>query len=184
MALGAADDILVGFVVGKGGVRMFSLPVRAAAIAALLALAPQAAAQAPAPGATALPETARAAAAAVDAFHAALRRGDDKAALALVADEALVFEEGRAERSKAEYARSHAAADAAFSKAVPSVRSRRTGQAAADLAWISSESRTKGRFKGQDVDRIMVETMVLRRDKDGTWKIVHIHWSSAQPSTE
>ena len=166
---------------------MSRLSVRAASIAALLVLAPQAAAQAPATSAASyasLPETARGAAAAVDAFHAALRRGDVAAALALVADEALVFEEGRAERSKAEYAARHAAADAAFSKAVPSVRSRRTGRASADLAWISSESRTKGSFKGQDVDRIMVETMVLRRDKAGAWKIVHIHWSSAQPSTE
>jgi ketosteroid isomerase-like protein len=30
----------------------------------------------------------------------------------------------------------------------------------------------------------MVETMVLRREPSGAWKIVHIHWSSAQPSTE
>jgi ketosteroid isomerase-like protein len=166
---------------------MSRLSVRAASIAALLALTPQAAAQAPANPAAShgtLPETARAAAAAVDSFHAALRRNDPAAALALVADDALVFEEGRAERSKAEYALRHAAADAAFSKAVPSVRSRRTGHAAGDLAWIASESRNKGRFKGQDVDRIMVETMVLRRDSGGAWKIVHIHWSSAQPSTE
>lgn len=138
----------------------------------------------PAQSAEALPEAARAAAAAVDAFHAALRRGDPEAALTLVADDALVFEDGRAERSKAEYALHHAAADAAFSKAVPSKRLRRTGQATANLALIAGESRTKGRFKGQDIDRIMVETMVLRRDPAGAWKIVHIHWSSAQPSTE
>jgi ketosteroid isomerase-like protein len=138
----------------------------------------------PAAPAEAVPEAARTAAAAVDAFHAALRRGDVEGALALVADEALVFEEGRAERSKAEYALRHAAADAAFSKAVPSARSRRTGHAAAGLAWIASESRTKGSFNGRPVDRIMVETMVLRRNPAGAWKIVHIHWSSAQPSTE
>jgi ketosteroid isomerase-like protein len=157
----------------------------AAATAALLALVSPAAA---APGSKdssveAVPESARSAAAAVDAFHAALRRGDSAAALALVADEALVFEEGRAERSKAEYAASHAAADAAFSKAVASTRLRRTGHSAADLAWIATESRTKGSFRGRLVDRIMVETMVLRRDS-GTWKIVHIHWSSAQSATE
>ncbi|MGA9581329.1 MAG: nuclear transport factor 2 family protein [Allosphingosinicella sp.] len=156
-----------------------------AAVVMLLAFASPASAVPPAAvPAQAVPEAARAAAAAVDAFHAALRRGDEKAALALVADDALVFEEGRAERSKSEYAASHAAADAAFSRAVPSVRSRRTGHASADLAWVSSESRTKGRFRGQDVDRIMVETMVLRRDPAGAWKIIHIHWSSAEPSTE
>lgn len=166
---------------------MIRVPIFAAAAAALLAAPAQVSAEAPARTAAtaeALPEAARVAAAAVDAFHAALRRGDSGAALVLVADEAVVFEEGRAERSKAEYALRHAAADAAFSKAVPSVRSRRSGHAAGDLAWIASESRTKGRFKGQDVDRIMVETMVLRRDPAGAWKIVHIHWSSARPSTE
>jgi len=148
-----------------------------------LALAPSASAASPAPAPETLPELARAAAATVDAFHAALRRGDSGSALALVADDAIVFEDGRVERTKAEYALHHAGADAAFSKAVTTKRLSRTGQATADLALIASESRTKGRFRGQDVDRIMVETMVLRRDSAG-WRIVHIHWSSAQPSTE
>ncbi|HEX9966170.1 MAG TPA: nuclear transport factor 2 family protein [Allosphingosinicella sp.] len=161
--------------------------VPAALLAALLVTAPQASAQQPAaalaqPG-PALPEPARAAAVAVDAFHSALRRGDAKAALMLVADDALVFEEGRVERSKAEYALHHAGADAAFSKAVPAKRLRRTGGGTADLAWVATESRTKGRYNGADVDRIMVETMILRRDS-GAWKIVHIHWSSALPATE
>jgi ketosteroid isomerase-like protein len=131
-----------------------------------------------------LPPEARDAAAAVDAFHAALRRGDTDAALALVADDALVFEDGRVERTKAEYALHHAGADSAFSKAVASKRLSRPGRAGADLALIATESRTRGRFRGQDVDRIMVETMVLRRDSGGAWKIVHIHWSSALPATE
>ncbi len=164
-----------------------SAPVRLAAIAFLLALAPQDSAAAPPPAApaTAVPSPHEAeAAAAVEAFHAALRRGDAKAALAFVADEAIVFEEGRAERSKAEYALRHAEADAAFSKAVPSQLLRRTGHATADFALIASESRTKGRFRGQDVDRIMVESMVLRRQAGGARKIVHNQWSSAQPSTE
>ncbi|MEO7179166.1 MAG: nuclear transport factor 2 family protein [Allosphingosinicella sp.] len=133
--------------------------------------------------AQALPEPARAAAAAVDAFHAALSRGDAEAALALMADDALIFEDGRVERTKAEYAGHHAAADAAFSKATSSKRLNRTVRATADLAWIATESRTSGRFRGQDVDRMMVETMVLRRDRAG-WRIVHIHWSSAAPSVE
>ncbi len=164
---------------------MLSASVRASAIVLLLTLAPQLSAAPPVPpSAAAPPEAAGGAAAAVDSFHAALRRGDSKAALALVADDALVFEEGRAERSKAEYAATHAEADAAFSRAVPSVRSRRTGHSIGDLAWVASESRTRGRFEGRDIDRIMVETMVLRRDPAGAWKIVHIHWSSAEPSTE
>lgn len=161
---------------------MVSFALRGAAVVMLLALAPSGFAAPPAP-VEALPETARAAAATVDAFHAALRKGDSERALALVDDDAIVFEDGRVERTKAEYALHHAGADAAFSKAVATRRLSRTGHAAGDLALIASESRTKGRFRGQDVDRIMVETMVLRRGPSG-WRIVHIHWSSAQPATE
>lgn len=163
---------------------MVGFAVRGAAVVMLLALAPSGSAAPPAATPETLSEPARAAAAVVDAFHAALRRGDPEAALALVADDAIVFEDGRVERTKAEYALHHAGADAAFSKAMSTKRLSRTGQADAGLALIASESRTKGRFRGQDVDRIMVETMVLRRGSDGAWRIVHIHWSSAMPATE
>jgi ketosteroid isomerase-like protein len=163
---------------------MVGFAFRGAAVVMLLVLAPSGAAASPASAPVeTLPGPALEAAAAVDAFHAALSRGDAKAALALVADEAVVFEDGRVERSKAEYALHHAGADAAFSRATSAKRLSRTGHATADVALIATESRTKGRFRGQDVDRIMVETMVLRRGAGG-WRIVHIHWSSAQPATE
>lgn len=123
---------------------------------------------------------ARAAAAVVDAFHAALARGDTKTALTLLADDALVFETGGVERGKSEYAAHHLAADAAFSQAVPATRTRRTGDAINRIAWIGSEGRTTGNYKGKPVDRITSETMVLRR-VGSAWKIVHIHWSSAAP---
>lgn len=77
------------------------------------------------------------AASAVDAFHVALEHGDTEVALALLADDVLIFESGEAERSKAEYAQHHLAADAAFSAAVPSIRSRRTARAVAGSAWIA-----------------------------------------------
>ena len=114
----------------------------------------------------------------VDAFHSALARGDEKAAAALIADDALIFEEGGAERSKAEYQARHLPADAAFSKAVRVQITRRAGEAAGRLALITTEGRTSGAFRGKPVDRRTTETMVLRRDRQG-WKIVHIHWSSA-----
>jgi ketosteroid isomerase-like protein len=114
----------------------------------------------------------------VDGFHLALAKGDTKAAAALLADDALIFEEGAAERSKAEYAGHHLPADAAFSQAVKSETARRSSDAVGDIAWVASEGRTKGTFKGRQVDRLTAETMVLRRTGEG-WKIVHIHWSSA-----
>lgn len=120
---------------------------------------------------------ATAAASVVDAFHAALEQGDTQAALGLLADDVLIFEGGEAERSKAEYAQHHLAADAAFSATVPGIRSRRAARAGADSAWVASESRATGQFNGRAIDSLSVETMVLRRETDG-WRITHIHWSS------
>jgi len=121
---------------------------------------------------------ARGAAAAVDAFHAALRRGDQNAAAALLAEDAVIFESGGVERTKAEYAASHLPADAEFSRAVSSVVTHRIGASQGGSAWIASEGRTTGTYKGKAVDMLTAETMILRRMRDG-WRIVHVHWSSA-----
>jgi ketosteroid isomerase-like protein len=126
-----------------------------------------------------VPVAARGAAAVVDGFHAALRRGDTTAAAALLTKDALIFEAGGAERSKAEYAAHHLAADAEFSKVVPSVVIRRSGYSDGTLAWIASEGRLNGTFKGKAVAQVTTETMILRR-VGGSWRIVHIHWSSAR----
>ena len=160
---------------------MSMIAVRGAVFAALLAFAPPILAQAPAAKAgqaSALSPSARSAASTVDAFHAALRRGDTRSAAALLANDALIFEGGGVERSKAEYASHHLAADAAFSQAVPSVLTRRTGDSNGSVAWIASEGRTTGTYKGKPMDRITAETMVLRL-VGRAWRIVHIHWSSA-----
>jgi len=96
----------------------------------------------------------------------------------MLADDALIFEGGGVERSKAEYASHHLAADAAYTQAVPSVLTRRAGDSNGSVAWIASEGRTTGTYKGNAVDRVTAETMVLRRT-GRAWRIVHIHWSSA-----
>lgn len=158
--------------------------LRLVAILALQAAAPPVAAAAPAVLPTeAVAPSARDAAAVVDAFHAALRRGDTAAASGLLADEVLVFEDGRAERSKAEYGARHLGADAEFSRAVPGARTRRRGDSAGNFAWIATEGRTKGRYRGTEINQVTDETVVLRRIA-GEWKIVHIHWSSAQSAVE
>ena len=120
------------------------------------------------------------AAAVVDAFHAALTQGDTAAALTLLDPEVMIFEEGGAERSREEYASHHLGADAAFAAATEATLARRSGRADGDVAWITSEGRTTGQFNGRAVDRLTVETMVLRRHADG-WRIHHIHWSSRAP---
>lgn len=118
------------------------------------------------------------AAAVVDAFHWALAKGDTKAAAALLTEDALIFEQGGAERSKAEYAAHHLPADAEFSKAVTSANTSRSAHSASGIAWVATEGRTTGTYKGKALNQRTTETMVLRQTPKG-WKIVHIHWSSA-----
>ena len=120
----------------------------------------------------------REAAAVVDAFHAALGRGETAAAAALLDPYVLIYESGRAERSKAEYAAHHLPADANFAKAIRRSVTRRSGRVDGSLAWITTEATTKGRYKDKVIGSVGMETMVLKRT-DQTWRIVHIHWSSA-----
>ena len=122
--------------------------------------------------------SARPAAAVVDAFHAALKRGDLDAAAGLLTDDILIFEAGGAERSKPEYRAEHLPADAEFAKATTSIVTRRSGRASGSVAWIASEGQTKGEFRGRHVNSRTTETMLLTRI-GGRWKIMHIHWSSA-----
>ena len=123
--------------------------------------------------------SAREAEKAVDAFHAALKRGDAQAAAALMTEDALIFESGGVERSKAEYAAQHLPADASFSRQISSMVSRRAGNANGTLAWIATEGRATGTYNGKALDLFTTETIVLRRTSSG-WKIAHIHWSSAK----
>lgn len=116
----------------------------------------------------------------VEAFRQALTKGDRDAALALLADDVLILEGGHAERSKAEYAKAHLGPDIEFSKAVPGTVIRRTAGGDEAMAWVATEGRTKGEFRGRAIDKLSTETMVLRRGPDG-WRIVHIQWSSADP---
>ena len=114
----------------------------------------------------------------VEAFHAALAKGDTAGAAALLADDALIFEEGHAERSKAEYAARHLPADAEFAKAVRTTMTRRASRSVGGVAWVASEGRLNGTFRGRAIDRMSTETMILQRTNRG-WKIRHVHWSSS-----
>ena len=130
-----------------------------------------------APSVALMSSEAQEAAKAVDAFHAGLASGDGAAAATLLAEDALIFESGHAERSRAEYASHHAGADAAYAAAVPSTLKHRAGFIEGDTAWIVSESRATGKYKDKPVDRVTTETMILRKTAEG-WRIAHIHWSS------
>ncbi len=126
-----------------------------------------------------MPISARAAATVVGAFHRALKDGNLEQASALLTGDALIYESGGVERGKAEYSSHHLPADAAFAKAVTRLVTRQSGDATGDLAWVATESRTTGSYKGRAIDSGGTETMILRREGND-WKIVHIHWSSAK----
>jgi ketosteroid isomerase-like protein len=114
----------------------------------------------------------------VTAFHSALARGDTAMALELMAEEALIFESGGVERSRAEYASHHLTADAAFSAAMTRTLVDRTSGGGGDSAWVTSIETVTGTWRGRAINSRSLETMVLRRI-NGHWRITHIHWSSA-----
>lgn len=112
----------------------------------------------------------------VDAFHYALRAGDKKRALELMAPDLLVFEQGRLERSRAEYARRHLDEDIAFASVTRRSVTRRSTKVQRDVAWVLSVNKSKGIINNKAVELTTNETMVLRRLQN-RWQIVHIHWS-------
>lgn len=158
---------------------MISNSFRAIVVASLVAMTPliATAQNGGAPTIAAMSAEAQEAAKAVDVFHAALSKGDGPAAAALLAEDALIYEGGHAERSRSEYASHHAGADAAYAAAVPSKLTQRSGHVEGETAWIVSEGRTTGKYKDKPVDRVTTETMILRKSAEG-WRIAHIHWSS------
>ncbi len=113
----------------------------------------------------------------VEAFHAALASGNTRDALDLLAEDVLIFESGGVERSRAEYASHHLAADAAYSAAVRRTLVDRSNGNAGDVAWVTSVESVAGVFRGRAINSRSVETMLLRQTA-GRWRISHIHWSS------
>ena len=141
---------------------------------ALGALALLAVAQAPAPGAGASPP--QLPSEVVDAFHDALKAGDRRRALEQLTADVLIFEQGRQERSRTEYARTHLAEDIGFASVTTRTVARRAVKIQANAAWVTSVNRTRGKFKNRPVDFVTDETMVLVR-VGAKWRISHIHWS-------
>jgi uncharacterized membrane protein/ketosteroid isomerase-like protein len=118
------------------------------------------------------------AAAAVDAFAAALRAGDEAKAKSLLANDVIIAEEGGAERSGEEYASHHMGADMLYMQGVETTQIKRDEVLSPDLAVIVTENMVHGSFLTKPIHSRVMETMVLKRDS-GAWRIHHIHWSSA-----
>lgn len=122
----------------------------------------------------AAPETAEAT---LDAFHHALEEGRGGDALALLAEDAVIFESGGVEASRAAYADHHLGADMAFLADMSVETLSRDIREDGNLAAVTSRTRTTGIRDGREIDLTGTETAILRQ-ANGVWRVVHIHWSS------
>lgn len=134
-------------------------------------------------GAYAAPKTpAASAAATVVAFQSAIVKGDEAAASMLLAPDVLIYETGGQESSRDEYAAHHMKGDMAFLAGSKHETLSRAEGGDDRLAWVSTRSRIRTRYKDKDLDIFSTESVVLRNTPAG-WRIVHIHWSS-RPVTQ
>lgn len=114
----------------------------------------------------------------LDAFHHALGEGRGTDALALLAEDATIFESGGVEASRAAYAGHHLGADMAFLADISVEVLDRGLREAGDIAVVTSHTRSRGTYEGHGIDLRGTETAILGRGGDGGWRIVHLHWSS------
>lgn len=114
----------------------------------------------------------------ISKYHEALAAGDSVAALALLADDAVILESGGVE-TRAEYRSHHLPGDISFAKAIKSQRGPVLVRVHGDVAWASSTSSTQGEMNNRTINSVGAELMVLVRSAQG-WKISAIHWSSRQ----
>ena len=119
-------------------------------------------------------------AATVEQFHAALSAGDSAAALALLAEDAMILESGMVE-TRNEYRSHHLPGDIAFARAIKSERTPLKLRIKGDVAWVSSSSTTRGTYRERAIDSLGAELIVLTRSGD-RWLISAIHWSSRRRS--
>jgi len=120
-------------------------------------------------------------AAALEKFHDALAHGDAKAAMALLAPDAVILESGAME-TRAEYESHHLPEDVQFAQTVHSTRSDVRVKIDGKTAWLTSLSRTDGSFEGKPVNSSGVELAILTKTIDG-WRIRAIHWSNHRASS-
>lgn len=109
-------------------------------------------------------------------FHQAIQGGDKSKARGFLADDVIIYEGGRVERSADDYANHHMLADmkylAQLEVEILEHEVREVGQ----TAFSMSRTKLTGEFKGKEVNSEGMESMVLLK-KDGKWKIAHIHWT-------
>lgn len=114
---------------------------------------------------------------ALAAFYTAMAVGDKAKATELLAPDVTIYESGYVERSRAEYAGHHLPEDMAFAKTSTRTVLQQNQRIDGNLAVIWTETETKAKVKGKNVQIFGTETALLQKNGEG-WQIVHVHWSS------
>jgi len=113
----------------------------------------------------------------VDAYYQALRDQKPALALSLLGREVQVFEHGRLNRSRQDYAAAHLPTDLDSAKRITrELLSRRSG-GSGDFHWVASNFREQEMLEDGESGSNATETVLLRR-RGGAWQIVHIHFSA------
>ena len=111
--------------------------------------------------------------AAIESFYAAMKKGDPKAAMAIIAPDAGFVESGRRE-TRQQYEESHLPADIEFEKDNTGTRGPWTITINGDTAWgIASTT-----YDAAAPPFVSTQLAVVTRGDDGRWLIRSIHWSS------
>jgi ketosteroid isomerase-like protein len=112
----------------------------------------------------------------VSAFHKALKQGDTKAAREILSDSVIIFEGGGIERSAEEYASHHMLADMKYLAAMESELLEHQVFTMGDMAYSISRSKSKGHYKGKEINSTGMESITLKNTASG-WTKTHSHWS-------
>ena len=115
--------------------------------------------------------------AAIEAFYAAVKKGDPKAAMALIAPDAIFVESGRLE-TRQQYEENHLPLDIDFEKQITGKRSPWKITINGDTAWAIASTEYEGTVDGRDLAFASTQLTVVTRGDDGKWLIRSIHWSS------
>ena len=106
-----------------------------------------------------------------------MKKGDPKAAMAMIAPDAMFIESGRIE-TRQQYEESHLPADINFEKQMTGKRSPWQITVNGDTAWGIASTEYQGVFDGRDLAFVSRQLAVVTRGEDGKWLIRSIHWSS------
>jgi ketosteroid isomerase-like protein len=113
----------------------------------------------------------------VKQFHQSLKAADEAGIRQALARDVLIYEGGSVERSLEDYAGHHMKADMAYLRELTLTLKEHQVRIMGDTAISTSVTHAAGEYKGKKIDAVSMETLILARQTDGSWKIVHIHWS-------